>query len=156
MLTISILSIYSCRDDDDNDNTFQEVMNIVIEENLLFNSQDDFQTFIDNGYTKVIGNITILDEVTSLQPLISLRIIEGDVIIMDTDLQTLDGLENLEQITGSLSITSNMSQGMPIQNIVDFCALQNLFTNGTFGQVTIQDNGYNPTVQNIIDGNCTQ
>ena len=154
ILMFSILVIQSCRDDDEQ--PFQEVMDVVFEGNLIFDNQNDFQTFIDNEYTKVVGNVTILDDVTSLVPLLTLHTIEGNVIIMDTALLTLDGLENLERVTGSIDITSNLNQGMPIQNITDFCALQNLFITGNFGLVTIQDNGFNPTVQDIINGNCTQ
>jgi hypothetical protein len=142
--------IQSCR----KDNPFQEVMSI--EQNLVFQNQSDFEEFQKNGYTKVIGNVTILDNVTSLLPLNTLKTIQGNLLIKNTQLLTLNGLENLISITGDLSITSDLEQNMPIQNIDDFCALQNLFINGAFGPVTIMDNGFNPTVQEIINGNCIE
>lgn len=42
------------------------------------------------------------------------------------------------------------------ENLVDFCGLQNLFLNGNYEYVRILGNAYNPTVQDIIDGNCSQ
>tara|TARA_B100000787_G_scaffold48809_1_gene35103 strand:+ start:4942 stop:5883 length:942 start_codon:yes stop_codon:yes gene_type:complete len=142
--------IQSCRDDD----AFQEVISLVIEGNLFFANQSDFEEFQENGYTKVIGNVTILDNVTSLLPLSTLNIVQGNILIKNTQLLTLNGLENLISIAGDLSITSDLVQNMPIQNIENFCALQNLFNQGMFGSVTITDNGFNPTVQDIINGNC--
>ena len=151
LLFLSIMTI-TCEDDE----IFQEVMDVVFEGNLSFNSQDDLTTFETNGYTRIVGDITILDDVVSLVPLTTLVEVEGDVLIRNTSLITLNGLENLITVTGSITINSDLEQGMPIQNINDFCALQNLFTNGAFGTVTIADNGFNPTVQDIIDGNCMQ
>lgn len=152
-IILIIMSIINCRDDD---GTFQEVMNeIVVTADFQFENQEDFIDFQEGGFTRVIGDIMILDNVTSLAPLTTLRNVEGDILIQDTSLETLNGLENLISITGDLSIISNSNQGQPIQNITDFCALQNLFSNGNFNTVDISGNVFNPTVQDIINGNCT-
>lgn len=152
-IILILLFTVNCRDDD---GTFQEVMNeVVITADFQFENQEDFTEFQEGGFTRVIGNITIVDEVTSLASLTTLRNVEGDILIQDTNLQTLNGLENLISITGDLSIISNSNQGQPIQNITDFCALQNLFSNGDFNTVDISGNVFNPTVQDIISGNCT-
>ncbi len=152
-IILIMMSIINCRDDD---GTFQEVMNeIVVTADFLFENQEDFAEFQEGGFTKVIGDITIVDNVTSLASLTTLREVEGSILIQDTNLSTLNGLENLDSITGDLSIISNSNQGQPIQNITDFCALQNLFSSGNFNTVDISGNSFNPTVQDIIDGNCS-
>lgn len=152
-IVLLMMFAINCRDDD---GTFQEVMNeVVVTADFQFENQEDFAVFQEGGFTRVIGNITIVDNVTSLASLTTLRNVEGDILIQDTNLTTLNGLENLISITGDLSIVSNSNQGQPIQNINDFCALQNLFSNGNFTTVDISGNGFNPTVQDIIDGNCS-
>ena len=83
--------IQSCRED----NIFQQVMGTVIKDDLVFKNQSDFEEFQENRYTEVIGNITILDSVTSLLPLNTLNIIRGNLLIKNTQLVTLNGLENL-------------------------------------------------------------
>ena len=141
----------SCRDDD----TFQEVTSEVFVGDLLFQSQSDFDIFQENGYTKIIGNVSILDNVSSLVPLSTLESIQGDLLIKNTQLFALDGLENLTSISGELIIISDLNEDeIPIQNIFDFCALQNLLSEGEFGAVIIEGNIFNPDVEDIINGNC--
>jgi hypothetical protein len=73
-------------------------------------------------------------------------------------LVSLDGLESFMSLNGNsnglnafLSIDAN-------SQLSDYCALQNLFTNGNYSleNIFISNNAFNPTVQNIIDGNCSQ
>ncbi|MFD0863201.1 hypothetical protein ACFQ1M_13385 [Sungkyunkwania multivorans] len=64
-------------------------------------------------------------------------------------LETLDGMENLADVN-SMQIQNNDS-------LDDFCAFQNLFTNSIIPNAPIiSGNLFNPTVQNIVDGICTQ
>ena len=64
-------------------------------------------------------------------------------------LTNLDGLENLIQIDYALHISSNIA-------LTDFCGLENLFINGVGPSFyTVENNAYNPTQQDIIDGNCS-
>jgi len=72
-------------------------------------------------------------------------------------LTSLNGLQNLvaaPKITIGEERSSNEARPNPL--LSDFCALQNLFSNGVYGDVIIENNAYNPTVQDIIDGNCSQ
>ncbi|MCB0462469.1 MAG: hypothetical protein KDC81_07180 [Flavobacteriaceae bacterium] len=101
----------------------------------------------------------------NLNGLNNLQETNGLVIVSNPSLESLDGLENLAS-----TFTSNYYIGIdigvfnthigviPQPNLSDFCALQNLFSNGTFNPnlIRIQQNSYNPTVQDIIDGNCSQ
>lgn len=78
-------------------------------------------------------------------------------------LQNLDALSNLIELHGNMYtkvgiICGPSCDALPVGNIAltDFCGIENLFTNGTYGEVTIEGNAYNPTVRDIIDGNCSQ
>ncbi|MFT5890318.1 MAG: hypothetical protein ACI9Y7_000408 [Dokdonia sp.] len=69
----------------------------------------------------------------------------------NNQLETLDGLENSPSITDFVSIVANPS-------LSDFCALQNNISNITDDDddFTLFLNAYNPTMQDIIDGNCSE
>lgn len=64
-------------------------------------------------------------------------------------LVSLQSLENLLSNT-SMIITNN-------DNLNSLCAVQNLFTNGNYVEefVSITGNQFNPSIQNIIDGDCS-
>lgn len=65
-------------------------------------------------------------------------------------LTNLDALDNLNSIESDLQISGN-------ESLTDFCGLQNLVDqNGIGGQYIVNTNGYNPTLQDLIDGNCSQ
>lgn len=126
-----------------------------------------------------LSQITTLEGLNSLQSVGSLR------ISANINLLNLDGLNSLQSIKGSLTFGSNpnllnidgLSNVIEVQNFIktidifpcigcspvptgngsltDFCGFENLFTNGAYQSVEIVDNAYNPTVQDIIDGNCS-
>ncbi|MAZ72698.1 MAG: hypothetical protein CMC70_06090 [Flavobacteriaceae bacterium] len=87
--------------------------------------------------------------ITSLSALSSLETVgESFLLLFSNDLQTLDGLENLVAVR-SIDIGSN-------ELLSDFCALENLIANGTkLEEYFVQGNAYNPTQQDILDGNCS-
>ncbi len=64
------------------------------------------------------------------------------------NLTNLDGLNGLERIDGKLSIHQNSL-------LRDFCALQNFLVNGSLGDLEISENFYNPSRQDIRNGNCS-
>lgn len=61
-------------------------------------------------------------------------------------MSSLTGLDNLIQTEGQIAIGANESLG-------DFCALKNLFANGSFGEVIVEQNLANPTPEEIAE-NC--
>ncbi|MEP0263744.1 hypothetical protein [Dokdonia sp.] len=69
-------------------------------------------------------------------------------ISQNDQLESLDGLENVSSITGSINASYN-----PILN--DLCAIQNSITNLSEEDVEILFNAFNPTMQDFIDGNCS-
>ena len=102
----------------------------------------------------IISGSTSLQTLSGLDGLVS---IEGFMIINDnSSLTSLSGLENLFSINELLIGTDASNTNQANVNLANFCALTNLFTNGTSTTVSIVNNAYNPTVQDIIDGNCSQ
>lgn len=100
--------------------------------------------------------------------------IEGNLYIgSNADLLNLDGLQALESISGRIDIEHNYDlenldamstlsfvgwQLIIFRNfeLYDLCGLQNLLIeNGLHGGLSIDENAYNPTEQDIIDGNCS-
>ena len=98
---------------------------------------------------------------TSPQDISSLR------IVFNNQLQNVNGLASLSEVYGDLDFLSIPSDIIgpepdPIygnENLLDFCGLQNLLSNCIYGNVRTNHpnfSGYGPTVQDIIDGNCSQ
>mgnify|MGYP003119039903 CR=1 FL=1 len=123
-------------------------------------------TFIKQGMTSLDGlenlnqtgalELKTLPNLTDITPLNGLIEVTDRMRILNcSTLTTLDGLESLNAV-GQLIIGSN-STGSTNDNLRDFCALQNLFTIGSYNldEVSIEGNAYNPTVQDIIDGACS-
>ena len=87
---------------------------------------------------------------TNLNGLQNLTITGYDLtIIQNSSLTSLDGLENLSTVAGSLSIIWNVT-------LADLCGLQTLLIgNGLSYGYQVEGNLFNPTEQDIIDGNCS-
>ncbi|PVW15134.1 leucine-rich repeat protein [Marixanthomonas spongiae] len=64
-----------------------------------------------------------------------------------SDLVNLDWLSSLYSVE-ELIIYGNVE-------LRDFCGITNLISNGYVGTYDVSNNGYNPTQQDIIDGNCS-
>ncbi len=62
------------------------------------------------------------------------------------NLNSLNGLDNLIQVNGFMQVFNNAS-------LDDFCALKNLFSNGTYDTLNFSGNLSNPTTDEIIN-NC--
>lgn len=131
--------LQSCRDDE----MFQ---------NVAVTSQEDLDD-LRNSPPRYVGDLILIGEgITSLESLDHIEKIIGNVVIADTELESLDGLENLFLVTGDITIKSTPPYEQPIS---DFCALQQLLSGGSFKSLSIFDNLYNPTSQEIIDGDCS-
>ncbi|WP_430409160.1 hypothetical protein [Kordia sp.] len=136
-------------------------------------------------YNNALSSITAMQNLISLDQLLiegnnSLTTLAGleqitalDIIRIEDNsaLLNLNGLENLVYIepnTASSQVyiglkfngANNPPAPAPNPNLTDLCALQNLFVNGNGTnpniEILIENNGYNPTQQDIIDGNCSQ
>lgn len=107
-----------------------------------------------------IAHTTLLQ---SLHGLESITTIDNSLRIgNNAALTSLDGLENLISAnSGSalggieIGVWYSSQSPYPNPNLTDFCALTNLFTSGGYNQVNIDNNAYNPTIEDILEGNCS-
>jgi hypothetical protein len=105
-----------------------------------------------------VGNITRIngvlairsnESVTSMADFENLSHLNWLLITDNKGLISLDGLENLN-VLSRFQVNANI-------DLVDYCAVRNLFLNGNFnGSYFVNGNTFNPTQQDIIDGNCSQ
>ncbi|MAZ72699.1 MAG: hypothetical protein CMC70_06095 [Flavobacteriaceae bacterium] len=86
---------------------------------------------------------------TNISGLANLKTTNGRFSIVFSDhLTSLDGLSSL-QTTGGFRIGAN-------KILSDFCDVTSLIQNGgVLGEYEVMKNAYNPTQQDIIDGNCS-
>ncbi len=99
----------------------------------------------------------------SLRGVENLQIIESIFQFgLNNKLTNLDHLSSLREV-GSIMSKSNCYytsvdafDGCGNEMLSDFCGLRNLLMEGTYGDIVIDKNLYNPTVEDIIDGNCSQ
>jgi len=148
---------------------------LIIQNNASLNSLNGLDNIVTSNYLRIMNNDLLYslqglnginigfieiywnDNLLSLLGLNSLTNLKYLSIYGNSSLESLFGLENLIEIEIVLDIGNTPGEvlgGNP--NLSNFCALTNLLTNGTYGNVHIQENLYNPTVQDIIDGNCAQ
>ena len=71
------------------------------------------------------------------------------------NLESLDGLENMFYARG-ITIGNPLPDSMNLA-LADFCAIQNYLSNGFYlpAAISIDGNLYNPTIQDIINGDCS-
>jgi hypothetical protein len=126
--------------------SLQDINNITIGNNPLLEEVDAFFNLRELfGLTIVLspslGNINGFSNLRSI----------GRIILADNNsLQNLNGFESLELIQSFIEIEEN-------ESLTDFCGLTNVLTlNGLQGEYRVSDNAFNPTQQDIIDGNCSQ
>ncbi|ALM06417.1 hypothetical protein SB49_00260 [Sediminicola sp. YIK13] len=106
-----------------------------------------------SGINNISGNLEINDS-PLIENLIGLEFLDhvGGYFDLNVNpfLANLDALQNLNFVGSNFRILNN-------QNLKNFCGLQQLFRNGNIeGSVSISDNAFNPSSQDIIDGNCAQ
>jgi hypothetical protein len=95
-----------------------------------------------------LGNINS----TSIESLQSLVEVESIQISNCPNLTSLDGLENLGP---NLNQPSTIATFMQNENLTDFCAITNLVVNSPNITFTTIFNGFDPTEQDILSGNCS-
>lgn len=110
--------------------------------------------FFLTGLEKIIAleNLEVSDngQLRNFDGLSQLTSVENSVVIESNDgLQNINGLGQLVSIGGRLEVSFN--------NLLDdFCGLTLLIqNNGIAGDYVVENNSYNPTQQDIVDGNCS-
>ncbi len=112
-----------------------------------------------NGLTNVDENVVIGGvffnknlNLYSFDGLDNLATVGGYIYARGNDqLQNIDAFSGLQSVDGDyLRIRGNI-------NLTDLCGLTNIVvSDGIAGDYSVYENAYNPTEQEIIDGNCSQ
>lgn len=149
----------------------------VGEMNIRFNSS---LTNLD-GLSKldsIGGDLYIYDcdSLLNLDGLRNIRSVGGFFWLFENlSLENIEGLENLETINGAFYISRNaelvnlrglnklnsMKGNLQIdenENLSDFCGIQNLLSGGGFPEAAFyfaNNNAFDPSKQDIIEGNCS-
>lgn len=137
---------------------------------IVISSQSDLEQYanVEEFPRSVRINGTAI---TSLHSLSKMKKINGDLRIENTSLVNLEGLDNLTNITGKLIVSGNrllvsmdgiyswdgiyyvLIEDNP--ELVDYCAMTAYAQKASPAGV-IHDNAYNPTFEQISDGNCSK
>jgi len=115
--------------------------------NTLVYNIDVLSSLSSIGGILYIGNNSNLQNInglTGVNQIKSLNIYNNDLI------ENIDGLSSITSISDDINIEENAS-------LSDFCGLDQLIrVEGYNGGYNINRNAYNPSLQNMIDGNCSQ
>ncbi|APD06651.1 hypothetical protein UJ101_01123 [Flavobacteriaceae bacterium UJ101] len=104
-----------------------------------------------NNVTSIGSYLWILnnENLTSLTALSNLTSIGIELVISDNkNLTSLEGLNNINFVE-RIGITENT-------NLIDFCSIYELITSETLYIFDVYNNSYNPTKEDILNGNCSQ
>ena len=127
------------------------VLNIDVTEKLTIDGNPKLTSL--EGLSKITHlNDVVIRSNTSLKNfngLEGLTAIANDFKIeRNYSLKNLDGLVSLGTVGGIMEISDNLI-------LRDFCGIRDFIINGTLGSLEVSGNLYNPSKQNIIDGNCS-
>ena len=130
-----------------------QIVNLVINNNNLLKNLNGLSNikiiegnlFIGQGQDLKGGNSSL----ENISALLNIESLGGTLIIYNNDnLINLTGLNHLKSIQQDLVIANNMK-------LDDFCALQALFDNsGLSRDYYVNDNGFDPTKSELINGIC--
>ena len=150
---------------------------IVFQGYACLENQQDVDDFGANGYTLIDGTLfigcenNVINDINNLDALSSIKTIRNLQIYDSPLLDDINGLSNLSKVNCSVSIRgnnlltkldvfSNITEiGCDLliinnDNLTDFCGITTLVSNGVT-EYGVYGNAFNPTEQDIIDGNCS-
>ncbi|WP_339727061.1 DUF1573 domain-containing protein [Maribacter stanieri] len=125
----------------------------VYDGNLLMDSNSDIEKFVSKNFHTIRGSFGVNGQaITNLDFLENLETVTSDLNIRNTDLTNLDGLDKLIYVN-QLFIQENAM-------LADYCGLNSFIENGTINNTgdyryIITDNLYNPTLEELQNGQCT-
>lgn len=118
---------------------------VRITDNDLITSISILSNIVSLNYLTVEGNASLLN----LEGLNNLHTINNDLSIGgNLNLKTLNGLSGLINVSNEMKIIGN-------HRLENLCELRDFLTNGNLGSYAVYSNFFNPTKQEIIDGNCS-
>lgn len=144
----------------------------LLEIEIIGTELSDFNG-LNNLMTVYSLNIQNNIKLNSFYGLNGIFYLRNDLTIHNCAMESLDGLENLSWIAGNIVIQNNYKlrnvdalvnvetpyyhdiniNSNPVLN--DFCGLKPLL-NDFNGELIIVDNAYNPSLEDIMTGNCSQ
>jgi len=157
--------------------TLNDIEEDVFHGDVILTTQEEINAFGANNYKIIDGNFTIdedqaihnivfsdkLSTITTINGVFTIKNMfnwldvpgfenitsVGGIVISDNwGILDIHSLLNITTITGSITITNNGDLG-------SLCGIRPLLQSGNFtGTYTVSGNFYNPSQQDIIDGNC--
>ncbi|WP_026451887.1 cadherin repeat domain-containing protein [Aequorivita capsosiphonis] len=127
------------------------LQNIDVSENISISDNSLLKNIDGLSRISSLSSVTLLknNSLKNIDGLSNLNTISNDIkITRNKSLSNLNALTGLTRVDGLMEISQNLL-------LRDFCGLQNFMTSGTLGSYEISDNLFNPTKQDIIDGNCS-
>ncbi|WP_131811120.1 cadherin repeat domain-containing protein [Aequorivita soesokkakensis] len=126
-------------------NINSNINQIRILENDLLTNLNGLRNIGASVYLEISENTSL----TNLSGLESINNINSQIFIQNNEsLQSLNGLDNLMEVLEQFVVWQN-------PNLSDFCALTDLCVSGNLPSFITESNAYNPTKQDIKDGNCS-
>ncbi len=120
---------------------------LEIVNNEVLTSIDGLSNLMSVGEGIYIENNTIL---TNLEGFTGLTTVGEEIYIYNNNaLLNADGLSNLTTVGGDLEFYEN-------DLMSNYCGLNTLIIDNSYTDFRASSNAYNPTTQDIIDGNCSQ
>jgi hypothetical protein len=114
-----------------------------------FQNLKRLQSLVINGNNS-LTSLSHLSGLTTFRPNPDMATDGRFQINNNTALQSMDGFQNITQFEGFIVIQNNGS-------LANYCQLSNVLNIGVFNSATvIANNLFNPTVEDIIAGNCSQ
>ncbi len=129
-----------------------------------------------SSITSVLGGLELSSNplIVNVDGLNNINSLGGDLIFSSNDnLSNIEGLNNLQHVGGKLGFygvddLSNLEELNNLQYVggdmtfygndflFNFCGISSLLiNNGLIGEYRAENNAYNPSQQDIIDGNCS-
>ncbi|MGB0871160.1 MAG: lipase family alpha/beta hydrolase [Flavobacteriales bacterium] len=127
-----------------------QLSNLINISNLQVYNCDGLSNLYGLHNIQTMGNVSIVQNSgLNMLTLTELTSSMNFEIMSNQNLLNISSLSNLTTVN-DLWITQN-------GQLSDFCGLNNLISNnGISGGYTVYSNLYNPTLQNLVDGNCSQ
>ena len=176
VLFLMIIGFISCTSDDTKENN--ESDENIFNGSITLTTQEEINEFGTNNYKLINGDL-IIDEnqtihnIVFIDKLSSITTITGSLKINNMynwldipsgfknltsigrltisnnwGILDLNGLSNISNCKGAITITNN-------NELSSFCGIKSLIQNVAFTSTfTAKENFYNPTKQDVIDGNC--
>ncbi|MBQ4915913.1 choice-of-anchor D domain-containing protein [Maribacter sp. MMG018] len=120
---------------------------------VKISTESDIEKFVSKGYTVIDGSLHIYSSrITNLDFLSEITTVTGYIDIWNTALTNLDGLAHMTHIP-RISISEN-------EMLSNYCGISTLAQNGSFqrgdGAFFIYDNLFNPSLEDVQNGECSQ